>query len=94
MFSDFFFKSSYFCAGVIKIRRRVFVFCGNEFFSTSENLCQSLHEYYNSLIFKLSPCNDKQKRHITDVTFRNSSDISDMRKTSTLHRGLLILNDL
>ena len=32
MFSDFFFKSSYFCAGVIKIRRRVFVFCGDDFF--------------------------------------------------------------
>ena len=38
-------------------------------FATSENSCHSLHEYCNLLIFKLSPCNDKQKCHVTDVTF-------------------------
>ena len=40
-----------------------------QIFSTSENSCHSLHEYCNLLIFKLSPCNDKQKCHVTDVTF-------------------------
>jgi len=77
----------------IKIRRRIFIFCGGEFFSTSENSCHSLHECCNSLIFKPSPCNDKQKCHVTDATFA-SSDISDMRKTSTLHGGVLTFNGL
>ena len=29
----------------------------------------SLHRYHNWLIYKISPCNDKEKYHITDVTF-------------------------
>jgi len=62
-----------------------------ENFKSFENSCHSLHEHYNSLIFSTSPCNDKQKRHVTDVTSQ-SSDISDMRKTSTLHGKVLILS--
>ena len=46
-----------------------FYFLRRRIFSTSENSCHSLHEYCNLLIFKLSPCNDKQKCHVTDVTF-------------------------
>ena len=46
-----------------------FYFLRRQIFSTSENSCHSLHEYCNLLIFKLSPCNDKQKCHVTDVTF-------------------------
>ena len=53
----------------------------------------SLHRYHNWLIYNTSPCNDKQKCHVTDVTFI-TSDISDMRKTSTLHVGILIFNGL
>ena len=44
-------------------------FLRRRFFSTSENSCHSLHEYCNSLIFNFSLCNDKQKCHVTDVTF-------------------------
>ena len=60
-------------------------------FKSFENSCHSLHKRHNSLILSTSPCNDKQKSHVTDVTSQ-SSDISDMRKTSTLHGRVLILS--
>ena len=60
---------------------------------TFENSCHSLHGYYNCLIINISTCNDKQKRHVTNVTFQ-SSDISDMRKIATLHGRTLVFNGL
>ena len=39
------------------------------FFSRFENSCHSLHDAYNTLIINTSPCNDKQKCHVTHVTF-------------------------
>ena len=67
------------------LRRRIF--------STSENSCHSLHKYCNSLIFKLSPCNDKQNA-MSLMSLLQSSDISDIRKTSTLHGEVLIFSGL
>ena len=69
MFSDFFFKFSHFSPSQNKNSPSRFYFLLRKIFSTSENSCHSLHEYCNLLIFKPSPCNDKQKCHVTDVTF-------------------------
>ena len=62
-------------------------------FSRFENSCHSLHGCYNCLIINFPACNDKQKRHVTNVTFR-SSDISDMIKIATLHGRTLVFNGL
>ena len=63
--------------GVLEIREE-------EIFSTFENSLHSLHDAYNLLIINTSPCNDKQKA-MSLMSLLESSDISDMRKTSTLH---------
>ena len=64
------------------------------FFSTIENTLHSLHEYYNLLIINTSQCNDKQK-YMSLMSLRISeSDMSDMRKTSTLHGEVLIFSVL
>ena len=38
------------------------------FFSSIENTLHSLHECHNSLSINTPECNDKQKKHVTDVT--------------------------
>ena len=55
MFSDFFFKSSYFCAGVIKIRRRVFVFCGDDFFFNVRKLMSLIARVLQLIDFQTLP---------------------------------------
>ena len=53
----------------------------------------SLHDVCNSLSISISPCNDKQNA-MSLMSLLQSSDISDMRKTSTLHGEWLIFSDL
>ena len=54
-------------SGFIVILKTVESF--HSIFSRLKNSCHSLHSTYNQLIINKSPCNDKQKSHVTDVTF-------------------------
>ena len=77
----------------IKIRLRVFIFCGDKFFQRPKTYvthCTSIATRW----FSSSPRAMTSKNAMSLMSLLQSSDISDMRKTSTLHGGVLIFNGL